>query len=184
MSLTNFNNTNGYLEIIIGPMFSGKTTQLIKLHQIFNSCNISTVVINHILDTRYHDTLLSSHDKVMIPCIKTDKLINIWKNKQITNSQVILINEAQFFDDLIQFVNQMLKENKKIYVFGLDGDSNRQKFGYILDLIPLCDKVEKLTSKCSKCKNQGIFSKRITDEKEQIVIGTNNYISVCRDCYK
>ena len=74
---------------------------------------------------------------------------------------------------------------KKVYICGLDGDFKKQKFGEILDLIPLCDKVTKLTSICSLCKNgnPGIFSKRISDEKEQTLVGSDNYIPVCRICY-
>ena len=68
---------------------------------------------------------------------------------------------------------------------GLDGDFERKKFGQILDLIPLCDKVTKLTSLCSICKNGtvGIFSKRITSQTEQTVVGSDNYIPVCRSSY-
>ena len=88
-------------------------------------------------------------------------------------------------EDLEEFVKNMLNLNKKIYVCGLDGDFERKKFGQILDLIPLCDKVTKLTSICSICKNgtPGIFSKRITYETEQTVVGSDNYIPVCRNCY-
>ena len=80
----------------------------------------------------------------------------------------------------------MLEQKKKIYICGLDGDFERKKFGQILNLIPLCDKVTKLTSLCSLCKNgtAGIFSKRITCEKEQTVVGSDNYIPVCRSCYE
>jgi thymidine kinase len=79
----------------------------------------------------------------------------------------------------------MLLCNKQIYICGLDGDFERKKFGSILDLIPLCDKVTKLTSLCSLCKNGtlGIFSMRLTKEKEQLVVGSENYIPVCRVCY-
>jgi thymidine kinase len=67
----------------------------------------------------------------------------------------------------------------------LDGDFERKKFGTILDLIPLCDKVRKLTSLCSTCKDGtlAIFSMRLTKEKEQTVVGSDNYIPVCRKCY-
>jgi thymidine kinase len=80
----------------------------------------------------------------------------------------------------------MLNHNKKIYICGLDGDFERKKFGSILDLIPLCDKVSKLTSLCSLCKDgtPAIFSMRLTEEKEQTIVGSNNYIPVCRKCYK
>ena len=79
-----------------------------------------------------------------------------------------------------------MEYNKKVYVCGLDGDFKRQKFGQILDLIPLCDKVTKLTSLCSICKNgtPGIFSKRISSEEEQTLVGSDNYIPVCRTCYE
>ena len=95
-------------------------------------------------------------------------------------------NEGQFFPDLEEFVEKMLEQKKKIYICGLDGDFERKKFGQILNLIPLCDKVTKLTSLCSLCKNgtPGIFSKRITSEKEQTVVGSDNYIPVCRSCYE
>jgi len=79
----------------------------------------------------------------------------------------------------------LLFQGKKIYVGGLDGDFERKKFGQILDLIPMCDKITKLTSLCSICKNgtPGIFSKRLTMETEQTIVGSDIYIPVCRTCY-
>ena len=194
-------NNYGYLEIILGPMYSGKTSKILELYKQYNFCNISVIVINHSLDTRYHTTLLSNHDKIMIPCIQTNKLKDIWQNNQnfidsgnfihsktynlLMNSDVILINEGQFFEDLYEIVIDMLKCNKKIYVCGLDGDFERKKFGQILDLIPMCDKVTKLKSLCALCKNGtlGIFSMRLTQDKQQTLVGSDNYIPVCRNCY-
>ena len=174
---------NAYLELIIGPMFSGKTSRLVDIYKQCVFCNIPVSVINHSIDTRYHDTMLSTHDKVMIPCIKTNQICDVLN--VISESQVIIINEGQFFDDLYTTVVSLLSEGKKIYIGGLDGDFERKKFGQIIELIPLCDKVTKLTSLCSICKNgtPGIFSKRITMEKEQTIVGSNNYIPVCRKCY-
>ena len=189
---------SAYLEIILGPMFSGKTSKLLELYKQYKFCNIPISVINHSADTRYHETMLSSHDKIMIPCIHTNKLMELWeldiddsdpekmKNYiNLRNAEVILINEAQFFEDLIPCVQSMLKEKKTIYISGLDGDFERKKFGNIIDLIPLCDKVTKLSSLCNLCKNgsPGLFSLRLTKEKQQMLIGTDNYIPVCRACY-
>jgi thymidine kinase len=179
----------GYLELIIGPMFSGKTSRLVEIYNQCIHANISVQVINHTIDDRYDDTLLSTHDKIKIPCIKTNNLSETWeqiKNNKNEIFNVILINEGQFFDDLYGVVEDMLKEGKKIYVCGLDGDFERKKFGKMLDLVPLCDKVVKLTSLCSICKDgtRGIFSMRITNETEQTVVGFDNYISVCRKCYE
>jgi thymidine kinase len=181
-------DTTSYLELIIGPMFSGKTSRLVEIYKQCKFCDIPIIVINHSFDNRYDDNLLSTHDKTMIPCIKVCKLfdLNINYSVELNNSQVILINEGQFFDDLYDWIELILKLNKKIYICGLDGDFERKKFGKILDLIPLCDKVTKLMSLCNICKNgtSGIFSMRITQEKEQTLIGYDNYIPVCRKCYE
>ena len=198
------NNSQGYLELIIGPMYASKTTRLIEIYNQCKFCDIPVVAINHDIDNRYDEELLSTHDKVKIPCIKTNKLKNIWvpdikgiSDNRFNNaraggnclilkySKVILINEGQFFEDLFEVVSDMIKNGKHVYVCGLDGDFERKKFGQILDLIPLCDKVEKLTSLCSLCKNgtKGIFSMRLTNEKEQTIVGSENYIPVCRKCY-
>ena len=176
----------GYLELFLGPMFSGKTTQLIQIYNTYTYIGKKVFTINFIADVRYHDQLLSSHDKIMIPCIQTSNLKTILNNQEVQSSQVILINEGQFFNDLFDSIEKWLKENKKIYVCGLDGDFERKKFGQILDLIPLCDKITKMTSLCSQCKNgtPGIFSMRLTKEKEQTIVGSDNYIPVCRSCYE
>ena len=180
---------SGYLEIILGSMYSGKTSRLVEIFKQCQFCNISVIVINHTIDNRYDDNLMSTHDQIKIPCLKTEKLFDLWAENidlLIIRSDVILINEGQFFPDLKEFVEKMLEHKKKIYICGLDGDFERKKFGQILNLIPLCDKVTKLTSLCSLCKNgtPGIFSKRITSEKEQTVVGSDNYIPVCRSCYE
>ncbi len=193
---------SAYIELIIGPMYSGKTSRLVEIYKQCKFCDISVAVINHSIDNRYDEELLSTHDQIKIPCIKTERLFDVWtddicletdvslvpriKEKfKVATSRVILINEGQFFPDLEEFVKKLLSNDKKVYICGLDGDFERKKFGQILDLIPLCDKVTKLTSLCSICKNgtPGIFSKRITSEKEQTVVGSDNYIPVCRKCY-
>jgi len=174
---------SGYLEIILGSMYSGKTSRLVEIYKQCKFCNISVSVINHGIDNRYDDIMMTTHDKIKIPCIKSERLFDVWT--QVKTSDVILINEGQFFLDLEDFVKQLLMENKQVYVCGLDGDFERKKFGQMLDLIPLCDKVHKLTSLCSLCKNgtKGIFSMRLTNEKEQTLVGSDNYIPVCRACY-
>ena len=181
---------NGYLELILGPMFSGKTSKILDLYKQCEFSNIPVVVINHTSDKRYSETMLSTHDLKMIPCIQASSLCDAMeileiKNK-INDATVILINEGQFFNDLYDWTEMMVETNhKEIYICGLDGDFNRNKFGQILDLIPLCDKVTKLKSLCSMCKNgtKALFSLRVTEEKEQVLIGSDCYKPVCRACY-
>lgn len=197
--MSTVHNKSGFLEVIFGPMFSSKTTSILEIYKQCKFCNIPVSIINHTIDKRYHDTMVSTHDKVTAPCLQTTKLGDIWFNNEqsesnhyvssahstLRQSDVILINEGQFFPDLYDVVLDMLNHNKKIYVCGLDGDFERKKFGQILDLIPICDNVRKLTSLCSLCKDgtRAIFSMRLSKETEQTVVGSDNYIPVCRSCY-
>jgi len=183
---------HGYLEIILGPMFSGKTSSLIKIYntEILNGKRV--VVINHSSDTRYSKTLLSTHDKQMIPCDFISDLKDAWRNEaspfnvNLRQADIILINEAQFFPDLKEIVLEMVElYYRHVVICGLDGDFKRKPFGEILDLIPYCDSVKKLSAICNVCINGtlAIFTNRISSEESQIVIGSDNYQPLCRNCY-
>ena len=175
----------GYLKIILGCMYAGKTSKLINIYNMMKFSNIKTCVINYEEDKRYDNKALCTHDKVKIPCIQTLYLMDLLKSGTI-NEKVIIINEGQFFPDLERFVVEMLGKDKHIYVCGLDGDFEMKKFGHILDIIPLCNEIEKLSAICAICKNgtKAYFTKRISSEKGQKVIGSNNYLPVCRNCHK
>lgn len=198
-------NTNGdkmgFLEVIYGPMKSGKTSRLLQLYKQFKFCDVSVMVINNIKDNRYSDTCLSSHDKIMIPCIYADKLSDVFHinassptstsefkgshEKEFLDAKVILINEAQFFEDIVEWVTIAVeKYNKNVYVCGLNSDFQRRAFGNWLELELICDKVTHLQSWCSLCKKQqALFSHRLTNETDKIVIGADNYIPLCRNCW-
>jgi thymidine kinase len=188
----------GYLELFIGPMFAGKTSKLQELYHKYLQNNVCVKAINYIDDVRYNDDdFILSHNKTSIPCIKCKNLNDIYPiNKQQNDKvftetdfisiNVFLINEGQFYSDIIEWVKTAIcpPYNKIIYVCGLDGDFKNNPFGTWLDIIPLCDKVTKLTSICYDCKtNNAIFTHRLTSETELIVIGTDNYVPLCRKCY-
>ena len=102
------------------------------------------------------------------------------------SSDVIGIDEAQFFDDLYEFVTNIEKFNKIIIIAGLDGDFKRKPIGQILYLIPLCDEVTKLTAMDMKDKDgtPAIFSKRIVNSDSQVVVGAQDcYMAVSRMNY-
>ena len=201
----------GYLELWTGPMFSGKTSKILEIYKQFNFCGISTCVINYEEDNRYPnaETHLSTHDKTMIPCIRSKTMseiadiISVSVSNDISNdiskekltgkyldkfleSKVILINEGQFFTDIVEWVKIAVDVyHKKVYICGLDWDYERKSFnGDWLNLIPYCDKVKKLHSYCSNCKNKpAIFSHRLIHETAQKVIGADCYVPLCRKCY-
>ena len=186
-------NDCGYLEIIKGPMFSGKTTRLLDIYKKYKFCGIETMVINYEKDNRYSDQLLSSHDKVMIPCIKALHLNDVVplltgennNYKSFNDSEAILINEGQFFDDIVEWVTIAVeKYHKNVYVCGLNSDFRRKRFGNWLDLESISDNVVLLHSFCSNCKKRpAIFSHRLSNERDIEVIGADCYIPVCRKCY-
>lgn len=190
---------DGYLEVILGPMFSGKTSKLIEIYKQYAFCGIQTLVINHSHDTRYNEensniNLLYSHDQKRITCIYSDSLQSVIKSNMtlFTDSTPlgIFINEGQFFPDLTTGIQQMVKEFKShVYVAGLDGDFQRAKFGQMLELIPFCDQVYKLQSFCVYCKDgtKAIFSYRINHTKccDQTQVGSEqHYVPLCRKCYE
>jgi thymidine kinase len=179
-------NDEGYLELILGPMFSGKTSKLIEIYNQCTYCDIKVLVLNHSIDDRYSDNTLCTHDKKEIPCLKIHNLNNIRDLDEFKECKVILLNEGQFFENLYNNVLHWVDVCKKhVYVCGLDGDYKRNTFGQILHLIPLCNKVYKLNSLCSNCKNgtHALFSHRISSDEDQISIGSLNYQPLCRKCY-
>ena len=191
----NNNIACGYLSIILGPMWSGKTSKLVDIYKQCTYCNINVLPINYIHDNRYGEgeSNMSTHDERVIPCVKVNKLSDVSDIcqssvcKNFEKTQVILINEGQFFSDIEDWVVCAIEKHKKhVYICGLDGDYKREKFGSLLNLIPYCDKVEKLTSICLVCKkNPAIFTHRnnsVADDS-QVLIGTHEYIPLCRHCY-
>jgi len=177
---------NGTLRLFVGPMYAGKTSKLIETYKeaIKNKQNV--IVLTHSSEIRYSIDQLSTHDQKQISCFKYDKINTFVKDKHddISVSQVILIDEAQFFEDLIEIRELVDTHQKHIFVFGLDGDFKRNKFGHILDLIPFCDSVEKLTANCNGCNNKAIFSRRIIKSEQQVLVGSNeSYQPMCRKCY-
>ena len=218
------NNKIGYLEIITGPMFSGKTSRLQNIYKQYKICDVKTIIINYVDDTRYSDSNLEgstalqpalpgstvlqpalpgstsylySHDKHIIPCMMASSLFDLIdlnninekndeKIKEFLECSIILINECQFFNDIVNWTLIAVEKYKKcVYICGLDSDFRRNKFGNWLDLIPYCDKLTKLKSICCECKNDyALFTHRKGPEIEQKLIGgQDQYIPLCRNCF-
>lgn len=178
---------NGSLHVCIGPMYAGKTTRLIETFEDMMSDDKKTIVLTHSSEIRYSIEKLSTHDEKHISCFKYNTIDTFIQEKKddIVSTDAILIDEAQFFSDLFEKVLYMVnKMNKHVYVFGLDGDFQRNKFGQVLDLIPQCDTVEKLHSTCNECKEPAIFSHRMLESDEQVLVGSQDvYQPLCRKCY-
>ena len=180
----------GTLHIIMGPMFSGKTELLIEKHNIEFNKNHSDISMKKIIsynyykDTRYGTDAIISHSGKKISSKNIQTLSEIFKDDDFSKRTHIFINEAQFFSDLKQSVIELVeKYNKNVIICGLDSDYKREKFGDMWDLIPYSDYIVKLKGICNDCDNESIFTYRISNEKDQEVIGSQNYIPLCRKCY-
>ena len=177
------------IHLITGCMFSGKTSALINVAKLNTLLDKKVIVINYEGDNRYGSgSKMVTHSGRSFECISCakDLLFMLKDNNLIIKADVICINEGQFFDNLVDFCNQMCTNGKEVHVCGLDGDYLRRPFGEILNLIPLCDTYIKLHALCMICKNRtyASFTKKISGSEEKIEIGSEEmYTPVCRNCY-
>lgn len=176
------------LEVVCGPMFSGKSSYIYTIVNRFASIGVNTLVIKPSSDTRYStEPEVVTHDGVKFGCLSTCGHLMDISNEITKKPKVIIIEEAQFFDDLVLFVKCMVElYGKNVVVVGLDGDSNRKPFGQVLDCIPLADKVTRLTSMCAGCADgtPGLFSFRKVHIGGQVLVGgADSYAPYCRSCY-
>ena len=172
-------------ELIIGPMFSGKSTELLRRVSCCEAIGMKSLLVNHTYDTRTK-CFIKTHNGKKKQAIKTDSLLSIINMDVFNNATVIGIDEAQFFKDLKPFILEVEKYNKTIFVSGLDGDYLRNPIGQILECIPLCDKVDKLNSldMVDKDGSYGIFTKRISSSNDTVLIGAKDkYLAVNRKNY-
>lgn len=211
---------NVRLHLITGPMFSGKTTKLIKYVDDYvssNGCQISNsisplyesqdkvIIYKYFLDDRYSSTKISTHDKVMRPAISCKSLVP--HLKECDGKEIVAIDEAQFFDDLHEFIHLLIKSRNSIdnaansspldiIVDSLDGDFLRHPFGQALDLLPICDTFTKLRatwkldSKDSteqdslfKIKGASFSLRTIKSSKQKLIGGGESYKASTREEY-
>ena len=173
--------------MFIGPMFSGKSTELMRQVTRYKSIGKTVLVVNHTHDTRTDDSI-KTHDNIKHKAIKVSNLLMLIKKNMLDNIDILAIDEAQFFPDLKEFILQIERTNIILYMAGLDGDSDRNPFGQILECIPLCDSVVKLRAlDMIDCDGhtKAPFSLRITDSTNtQIQIGAKeSYKAVSRENY-
>ena len=170
------------IELIIGPMFSGKSTELMRRCSTYKAIGRNVCIINSKLDTRCGQEI-QTHSLQTHSAIKVHALCEI---EFSVVPDVVAIDEAQFFDDLEYFVSSLEKYNIVILIAGLDGDYKRRFFGHILKIVPIADSITKLQSMCSVCKDgtKASFTKRDDNSTQQICIGAeHNYKAVCRRHY-
>lgn len=174
--------TRGHIQVILGPMFSGKTTELMRRMRRFQVANHSCLMIKYAGDDRYNDECISTHDRQITAATSVRTLSKL--TKSVADFGVIGIDEGQFFPDIVEFCEEMANMGKTVIVAALDGTFQRQPFGHVLNLIPLAESVVKLQAVCMVCYKDAAFTKRLGMEKKvEIIGGADKYMAVCRTCY-
>ncbi len=181
-------STKGMIEVIVGPMFSGKSEELIRRVNRLNYAKINYLVFKPMIDTRENNSIKSRNGKklkaINISSIeKINKLINEYK------PQVVIVDEIQFFDRKISsLLNELANKGIKIIAAGLDKDFRGIPFGPMPELLAHADKIYKLNAVCLNCGKNAIFTQRLVNGEpanfhEPIIqIGSSeSYEARCRD---
>lgn len=173
----------GWIEVICGSMFSGKTEELIRRLKRVEIANLRMKVFKPAIDKRFHEMQIISHDENRI----TSTPLNDSKEmlKLCDQADVIGIDEAQFFDeDLPAVCDQLAKEGIRVIVAGLDMDFKGNPFGPVPALLSKADYITKLHAICVRCGNIASFSYRKTTEESQVLLGAKDlYEPRCRKCF-
>lgn len=173
---------SGEIQVIFGPMFSGKTTELIRRLKRYQIAKYRCLIVRYAKDVRYSTTGLATHDKQELPAVAAERLSSL--RGATADVNVIGIDEGQFFPDCVEFAEEMANDGRIVIVAALDGTFQRVGFGNILQLIPMAESVVKLKAVCMACFSDASFTKRTSKEKElEIIGGEDKYMAVCRRCH-
>lgn len=174
----------GWVEVICGPMFSGKSEELIRRITRYTIARIPTQTFKPVIDDRYASDQVVSHSSLSTaaePVGSSDELL-----RRVREATVVVgIDEAQFFDDgLVDVVARLAAAGKKVIVAGLDLDFLGRPFGSIPTLMTRAEYVTKSLAVCHRCGGEGMFTQRVIQSDELVVLGAQGaYEARCRRCY-
>ena len=175
----------GWIEVICGCMFSGKTEELIRRVRTALIAKQKVQLFNSSIDTRYGINSIISHNqnKVAAVCVKNSGEILPLVEK---NTHVVAIDEVNFFDKgVVDVCEELARRGKRVIVAGLDTDYRAEPFEVTAALLAKAEFVTKNLAVCTKCGNPASFTQRISKDKKRIVVGTTDtYEARCRRCYR
>jgi thymidine kinase len=173
----------GWIEVICGSMFSGKTEELIRRLKRAQIANLKVEIFKPMLDVRYDGQKIVSHDENTIhstPIDHSQKMLLLAQNVDVVG-----VDEAQFFDPEVTSVcEQLALSGTRVIVAGLDMDYKKQPFGQMPQLLAVADYITKLHAICVVCGNIANYSYRKSNDQTQVLLGEKDkYEPRCRHCY-
>jgi len=174
----------GWVEVICGSMFSGKTEELIRRLRRAQIARQKVAIFKPRIDVRYSEDHIVSHNQQKIPSqtvSSAQEILNL-----AGDSQVLGIDEAQFFDrSLVSVCRQLADQGKRVIVAGLDKDYRAEPFEPIPQLLCEAEYITKTLAICMKCGNPANYTQRLTKSSERVLLGaTDVYEARCRACYE
>lgn len=174
----------GWIEVIAGCMFSGKTEELIRRLRRAQIARQEVAIFKPQIDTRYSNDHIVSHSELKIPSMVVEKPSEILK--AAGTSQVVGIDEAQFFDmSLVEVADQLANEGKRVIIAGLDQDYRGKPFEPIPQLLAVAEYITKTLAICMVCGNPADRTQRTSLESERVLVGAkDSYEARCRRCFR
>jgi len=174
---------SGWIEVICGSMFSGKTEELIRRLRRASIANQEVLIIKPLQDIRYDKEMIVSHDSNTLPSVPVGKSTDILLH--IEECSVLGIDEAQFFDDrLPEVCEELALKGIRVIIAGLDMDYRGKPFGPMPNLLAVAEYITKVHAICPHCGTLATHSYRLSQESNQIVLGEKDkYEPRCRACF-
>lgn len=176
------------LEIVLGPMFSGKSSMALSYIRRLRAVGRNVLAVKPVIDSRFSQDEIVSHNDDRLPCVVWDSNIPLTPNRFMLQADCVVIEEAQFFKGLTDFCRYMMGIGKHLLLVGLDGDAHQEPFREILDCIPLAYRVSKLSALCRRCNGASEayytrYKKNSNQSEGQVDVGgAEKYEAVCFGC--
>ncbi len=174
---------SGVVEVVCGPMFSGKTEELIRRVRRAQIARLKTQIFKPAIDDRYHETKVVSHSSLSIQAVPVKSSVEILE-KLLDTTRVVAIDEVQFFDkNIIAVVKKLARRGIRVICAGLDQDFKGDSFGPMPELLCMADHVDKIHAICTVCGSSASKTYRKPEEDcdEQILVGEGDaYEARCR----
>jgi thymidine kinase len=174
----------GWIEVICGSMFSGKTEELIRRLKRAKIAQLRVEIFKPASDTRYHDEDIVSHNQNSIrstPVLSASEILLL-----AGDCDVVGLDEVQFFDEsIVEVANSLANQGKRVVIAGLDMDFKGIPFGPMPHLMAIAEYVTKVHAVCVQCGDVANYSYRIVDKEETVLLGeTESYQARCRACFQ
>jgi thymidine kinase len=179
-----FRSEGGWIEVICGSMFSGKSEELIRRLRRAQLAKLSVQIFKPEFDTRYSINHIMSHSEMKIDALAVKTASELFA-KTLPTTNVLGIDEAQFFDnDLVEVCNTLANNGKRIIIAGLDQDYLGKPFEPMPQLLAIAEHITKTHAICMKCGGLANYSQRLSQNKERVALGASDmYEARCRGCF-